>query len=602
MKKVKLTTATLAILAGVAFAAPATVNAEGEIVAAGEELVTVDSGVKSATEGSVDAKDTTVQPAAAQGLSGAQAPTEGTTTTPKEATPAPYNAADDAAKTATVKRLADKLYNAGQITVEERGNFVARAGSSSAELTKVLAELEVLNEKLETINSLTALKEDAVNKLMDVSEKLGAERDALIAKVRAFKSASEINGHLAAAKKITDFWDVRNNAYLELDAIKTKLGMSDAAYTALKTQIDGATSEDMINIILQEARKGVAAKDAKAKLDQYVTSLGGQMTISLAEYNWAKSLVAATTTMPTIKAAEAQIADLLKVISIRADKIAILEGYVADELLTEARKNDFVTEIKEAKSMDRINELMNQAFEEFNVPKAKEHAKKIIESFKGKNGLTDARINDFIGTIDFSSTNTTEKVNELLKAATVEHELAVFKYDATAKLVSLNEKDGLINSTERGQYYTKLMAATKIEDAQKLMDELAKVTDFRAAKNKASDDLYKAVYDGKLSLSDYYYFVGLLNDVETVEEAQNIVTTAVKFGEAKRAALKELEGLEDKMSAVAYKEFKEQLETDAKTIEDIEGTMKQARLAAGVTETTDWTEIKPGTKPTEDST
>ncbi|MGY3704639.1 hypothetical protein BW731_05985 [Vagococcus martis] len=636
MKKVKLTTATLAMLAG-AVVAPMVSNAEESAsTPSSTEVekpeVTDDSiGESAPKEEEIEDKTSAQTPAPATG-------NETPKVMPRAARSVDTSTALASAKE-TAKQEVANLFHSGQMLEDKYYPYAKRIDAAQ---TPEEAQA-VVNEAKNTVAAeLAALKETTKGNIAQLhhSGLMSLEKYYdFAAKVDAEKTLVGIAAVEAAANSFanSDINKAQVSTKQELADLVRAGKISEEAYYNLVPGIDNATTVGEIDAVLAQANNLVSLNEEKEAAKEVVLGLSHKEQITPDDYwNFVDQIEKSDSSaaVQSVVASAKQLAELNQAKKDAKQAVAdlVYEGKLTeDEYFPYAERIDAAQTPEEAKAVvadaqakvaldaikleakHEINELVHAgkitledyyAFEEqIDAATSEREVRSVVASAHYLSDLNDAKleakytINDLVhaGKLTLDDYYAFEK--DIDAATTLEGVQSVV--DAANYLVALNDakleaKYTINDLVHAGKltlddYYTfekDIDASTTLEEVASVVETAKQLVALNEAKEAGKYTISDMVYADQLTLNDYYHFAEQIENAKDVKTVDEILETAKALSAARIAADAELlEFLsEGKITPAQYKEYKAQI-LNAKTAEEVEAIMADFRALFAPEET-----------------
>lgn len=602
MKNVKLTTVTLALLAGAIVASPA-VNAEDSktVVAPGEETVMAAAGTPSLTTEASTSVSKEVE-------------TKGEETVESVAAQKASIASEKAVAAAADKVLSSTeviaYYNSIKGTYQIDADLVARVenigvGTSQNELVSIMEALKKYESDATAEAEFKAAKNDLKRKVTNNQTKLtGEQHTDLSTRAARATTMAEVNSINAELDGIIALYDAKVAGKNEINRLQLTLGFNDGARDAYHARINHATSIASLNAVVAEVSAYQAFNEAKAAAEVKLIIMLSEGKITTTDYNVLKVELGKTTTVAGVDSVMATAESLAKISTLKNESIATLNELKEKKLITQGQFDDASKAIRYAKTEAEINRVMAGIDEKVSLAEAKKKAKEEVEGIKG---LSRQRIEDYKGAIDASDTAT--KVMRWVTLAKEEGALNLAKEEANKSIAAL-VKSGAINVTEANAYNNRIAAAKTVTEVNSIVNEATTYGELKSAKKNANETVTRLVSAGTLSMNDGKHFESQISKAKTVKEVEDVLANATGLPKARKLAINELKGYyangKGKLSEADFVSYEKRINVEAKSPAEVEAIMKEVRELIGeVTPTseTKTSETKTsGTKTSETKT
>ncbi|MGF2189239.1 MucBP domain-containing protein [Vagococcus fluvialis] len=481
--------------------------------------------------------------------------------------------AELAAARENAHREIDELLRNYKISQANRDAYVNRVYASGTQ-----AEIDAVLVEARAEAALFDAKLAAKASIQDLVDGYGfTDEDAIefFNKVDFAKSEAEVNGVVSEATQAAELGGMRYDAKVQLWDLKLAETITQDEYFVYANQIDAATTQSEIDSILAAAAEFVDLKEYKKEAYYKLSELVHEGKLSMDDYTeFMDELDAATNKaevdqMLANAQTRVQLNEAKEAAKAKVLELAHAEKINSGEYWTAVRAIDAATTIEE------VNAALAEAQAIADLKDAKEAAIRATDAHLNKGAITLEQRDAFVTRIDAATS--VEEVNSIM--AEVEAAVALNEAKELAKDVILDLAHAeLIDSGEYWDFVNAIDAATSIEEVNSIIDEASELAALRQAQKDAKDELFSMLVTGDLVMADYYHYVDLVENAKSAEEVTEIMADANALVLARETAAAELDGLykEGFLTLVETNGFQYQME-DVRTAEEVEAIMQEAR-------------------------
>ncbi|RST99955.1 hypothetical protein CBF34_08570 [Vagococcus penaei] len=537
MKKVKLTTATLAILAG-SVVAPLVSNA-------------TETNGNAAVQTSEVAKDEKVK---------------------EEATEAPVTEAPVAEASTTETKTDSSTANTGTQTPAP-AKPVAKVDAS------------VYTTQINNLTNLSSEEKVAYNQRIQAEAVKGNEAgcQAIVAEAKAVSQGRiDLAAKKAEAKK-------------EVQALYTSgnVKITGEQYEAFNKQIDSATTIAEVEAVVAAAKTAGSVTDAKTSAIREIDANREAGKISRDERNALVTKAQAATTNEEVAAVLVELNGMVAVTDAKeAAKKELRELFLAsDNNLNWEDYGNALLAIDAAKTVDEVNSIVTGVKNDIVLADAKSKAKDQINAITHKYGMDSKTYWVYANQVDAATT--VDEVNAAVAAAQTAGELKEGKAKAQVELHAI----GYLLGQDYYTYKDKIDAAQNLDEVASVLNEAKDAAKLAEAKKEAKTDISTHYYNGAISLDEYYNYDKLISAATSIEEVEALVVDASKLYQTRYDALQEIAGYaKDGKLSKTEKKYYDNAVNAAKTTKEVNDVIKELRAELGIE--IPWTPLEPS-KPTE---
>ena len=382
MKKVKLTTMTLALLAGTVVAPIVSTAAELEKQA----TVSSTEVVKDEVKGEADSTEPVAPETKDEPKGEVAQPTTPETAKPEAKTPAAPKAEEraelvdeDAELRDAIQAARDEAYArhiAGDISYDELKEIDARivACQSVGEVNGIITWMN------ENINpELKAAKEAAIREVDGFEHKISTEnRDAYVTRIDAAGTQAQIDAVLVEARAEAAFFDAKLDAKTEVQGLVDGYGFTDADALVFQKRIQLATTQAEIDGIVAEAHAAaeLGAMRFEAKSQLWKLKLDG--TITQDEYFVYANQVDAATTQAEIDAILANAGEFVDLKEYKKEAYYKLSEMTHNENFSIDDYSEFMAELDAATNKAEVDQVLANANARVALNNAKDEAEETV--------------------------------------------------------------------------------------------------------------------------------------------------------------------------------------------------------------------------------
>ncbi|MDM8213391.1 CAP domain-containing protein [Enterococcus hirae] len=417
-------------------------------------------------------------------------------------------AADDAAKAVydlnQAKNEAETALNKlTALSDQEKTDFIGQA-KSAANIDAVNA---IVTKAME-INTFNQAKKDGVTKINGLSSLSDQEKAKFIEQINAAANASAVTAIVNEASALNTLNETKVSAEKTINALNYLTKTEKADFI---DQVKTAKDSGAIQGILDQATKINQEAKLKELRTQAEKSINGLSDLSDKEKaDFVAQLPGAAT-----EDAIAQILTNAKALSaankIKADAVKTVNALTD---LSDQEKADFAAQIKTATTTDAVNSIVKAAQDKAAANKAKAEAEKTINALTD---LSETEKADFIGQV--KNARTVAEVNNIVKAAQEKAEANKIKADAIQTVKALPN----LSDEVKAQIVDQLTAAQTTKEVEQILKD-AKAKDALVQEAKEAKAAIAKLTD--LSEADRAGYVGQIDAATTSEAIQAVVKTA----------------------------------------------------------------------------
>lgn len=443
------------------------------------------------------------------------------------------NAELKAAREEAVREV-DALLTAHKITDSSRDAYVTRiyAAGTQEQIDVVLGEARA--EAALSDARVAAIKE--IQGLVDGYGFTQTDSEEFIAKLYDAKTEAEINAIVAEAHAAAEIGAIRYAGLVQLNELLVAGTITTEEYYIYADQIDVANSQEEVDAIVAAANEFVDLKEYKEEAKYTISDLVHEGKIDQEDYYPFADRIDAATNKAEVDQVLADAQTLVELNEAKVEAKKTVLALAHDELITSGDYWNAVDAIEAATTIEEVNAAVAAAQAIADLTTAKNEAIREVDALLEANKITDDSRDDYV--VRIQEATSVEEINAVLAEANAEAALSDARVAAIKEIQGLVDGRGFTND-DALVFIEQLYDAKTIDEIDSIVEAAKAFAELNGAKVLAYDELYALLNEGKLSQADYDEFTALVEaatDVAAIDAALAAAQERVALNEAKELA------------------------------------------------------------------